>query len=212
MTTKGPCRSFSFFDSAGLPDVLQALEAEGVLVIRRYWRVSSLKHSGWSRCTAVTFRASGLSTKIGMLGMRFSLASWCSSSTSCWVRPTAKAGTMMRPPRRAVRLTTSASLLMTWLDVLVEAAAVGALHDQVVGGRQGFGIADDGQAGPAHVAGEGQAHGRRSGRVVQHDVGRAQDVAGIVGLVAQARRPASCGSWYGTGRNSGRVCSASAMV
>jgi len=43
-------------------------------------------------------------------------------------------------------------------DILVKTPAVGALHDQVFGGRHAFGIADDGQVRPANISGKAQAH------------------------------------------------------
>src|ERR1039458_5260161 len=71
------------------------------------------------------------------------------------------------------------------LDVLMQAAAVGALHDEVVGGRHLLGIADDGQIGPSDVAGVGQAQGCAARCLVQHDAGGTEDVAGVVGFIAQ---------------------------
>ena len=63
------------------------------------------------------------------------------------------------------------------------AAAVGALHDQVIDRRQRLGIANDGQAGTADVAGEGEASAAPS--VSRIDGRRTEDVAGVVGLHRQ---------------------------
>ena len=68
-----------------------------------------------------------------------------------------------------------------------------------------FGIADDGQIGPAHVAGKAEPHRLAAGRVVQHDAGRAQNVARIVSSRSSGFGASVCGVWYGTGWNSGRV-------
>ena len=71
---EGAVEVVQLFRFAGLLDVLEAAEAEGIMPWCRYSRAWSLKHSGWLRNTWVTLMARGLSTKIGILGMRFSLA------------------------------------------------------------------------------------------------------------------------------------------
>ena len=48
-------------------------------------------------------------------------------------------------------------LLLHVADGCVQAVAIGALHDEVVGGGRGVGIADDGQVLAANVAGKEQA-------------------------------------------------------
>jgi hypothetical protein len=71
------------------------------------------------------------------------------------------------------------------VNLLVEAAAVGALHDQVVRARHSLGIADDGQVGAADVAGVGEAERRAPHCAVQHDAGGSENMSGVPGLVAQ---------------------------
>ena len=91
---------------------------------------------------------------------------------------------MIFPPRPAVRFTTSASFSDDVLDLLVEAVAVSAFHDEVVGWIQLLRVADDGEPGTADVARESQAHAIG----FQHHRGRPQHVPGVKCLVAEAVR------------------------
>ena len=93
-----------------------------------------------------------------------------------------EAGTMILPPRPAVRFTTSASFSATFATRLVEPVAVGALHDQIVDWIGRDRVAQNRQVLAADVAGEGQAHA-----VGLDDHGsRAQHVSGFVGPIAES--------------------------
>ena len=70
---------------------------------------------------------------------------------------------------------------------LVQPVAVSALHDDVVGARHAVWVADDGLVGAADIARIDHFDAASILVVVQHDRRRAQDVAGVVSLVAQRR-------------------------
>ena len=92
---------------------------------------------------------------------------------------------MTLPPRLAVRMY---GLFETRLGVLlgrVGAAAVGALDDQDIGGRQHGGVAQQRDLGPPEVAGIDQPP--VLGLKIQGDDGRAQHVPGIVKGQGDAR-------------------------
>ncbi len=69
------------------------------------------------------------------------------------MRPTAKAGIRSQPPVAAARSTASTSFARP-SSVRVDAVAVGGLHEEHVGLRQGLRIAHDRHAVAAEVAGE----------------------------------------------------------
>src|SRR5579863_5988327 len=62
---------------------------------------------------------------------------------------------------------------------LVEAAAVSAFHNQIVGGGKRFGVADDGKPGPADVAGKGKTDFLAVGGGFKQHKRRSQHVAGV---------------------------------
>src|SRR5689334_3227632 len=74
-------------------------------------------------------------------------------------------------------------------NLLVEAAAVGTLHDQEVGRRHAFGVANDGEVGASDVAGIDEAQGSAAARgVLNGEAGGTENVPGVVGFVAQRVR------------------------
>lgn len=64
----------------------------------------------------------------------------------------------------------------------MEAIAIGGLHDEVVAMGQGLGVANDGQMGTAHVAGEADA----GVAVVENDGDTAEHVAGFHGFEVES--------------------------
>src|ERR1700687_1903492 len=73
------------------------------------------------------------------------------------------------------------------LNGLMDAIAIGALHDDVIRGRELFGIANDRKSDSAQVAGEAQADFSSVGLEIQKHASGTQDVAGLEGLIAKAR-------------------------
>ena len=147
ITTNGPCRPFSFFDSSASRTYCRRRNPNGSSLFERYARVSSSKHSGCARCTAVTFNASGLSTKIGMFGIRFSFASWCNKQDKLLCTPHGKGGhdDPAAAPGRAVD--DLGKFVGNVPDLLVKLSAVGAFKDQHVTGGSGSGSRTMGSPG-----------------------------------------------------------------
>ena len=108
--------------------------------------------------------------------MRSSFHSWSRVWTISWVRPTAKRGDHDAPAAGRRLAHDGRQPLPRQVDGLVDLAAVGALRDQPVDGRQRGRVAQDGPAGVAEVAGKAQAP--TAGQVERHR-GRAQDVARV---------------------------------
>ena len=193
MTTTGHVQVVQLLRFGGLADVLQALEAEGILVVVQ--ELASLLvealgviavHVGdvHSQRAVHKNRDIGNASLAGQLVQQQHQLLGASHGEGGHN----DAPALGRCPIHHIR-----QLINYVCDIFMEAAAVGAFHDQVIGGRHDFGVADDGQIGTADVARKDQANRRRTGGIPQHQVRRSQDMAGVIGLVREVRRQSEGG-------------------